>query len=151
MSSVSEHDHVGLIAKASITINAPVARVWDAFVKPEIIKQYMFNTNVVTDWKEGSPILWKGLWQGKPYEDKGIILKFKPQQLIQYSHYSPLTGQPDVPENYHHVTVELAGEGQHTTVTLSQDGNANDEERQHSEENWLMMLKGLKALLEKQG
>src|SRR5579859_1565322 len=130
----------GLIAKASVTIHAPLARVWDAFVNPDIIKQYMFGTTVVTDWKEGSPILWKGEWQGKPYEDKGVILKLKPQQLIEYSHFSPLTGEPDVPENYHHVRVELAGEGQHTTVTLAQDGSASEDEREQSEKNWVMIL-----------
>lgn len=54
-----------LIAKASITINAPVAKVWEALVSPAMIKQYMFGTNVVTDWKEGSPIVWRGEWQGK--------------------------------------------------------------------------------------
>jgi hypothetical protein len=58
-----------------------------------------------------------------------------------------LAGQPDVPENYHHVTVELAGNGQRTTVTLSQDGNATPEERDHSQQNWGMMLEGLKGLL----
>ena len=139
----------GLIARASATINAPLARVWDAFVNPDVIKQYMFGTTVVTDWKEGSPILWKGEWQGKPYEDKGVILKIKPQQVIEYSHFSPLTGQPDVPENYHHVKVELAGKGQQTTVSLAQDGNASPEERDHSAQNWNMMLEGLKKLLEK--
>jgi len=46
-----------LIAKASITINAPRAKVWDAFVNPAVIKQYMFGTNVVSDWKVGSPIV----------------------------------------------------------------------------------------------
>ena len=55
----------GLIAKATITINAPVERVWDALVNPGIIKQYMFGTEVVSDWEEGSPIVWKGEWQGK--------------------------------------------------------------------------------------
>lgn len=34
-----------LIAKASITINAPITKVWEALTKPEIIKQYMFGTN----------------------------------------------------------------------------------------------------------
>jgi len=53
-----------LTARASITINAPSARVWDALVSPEAIKQYnMFGTHVVTDWREGSPITWKGEWQ----------------------------------------------------------------------------------------
>jgi uncharacterized protein YndB with AHSA1/START domain len=138
-----------LIANASITINAPIAKVWEALVNPDMIKQYMFGTNVVTDWKEGSLIVWKGEWQGKAYQDKGTILKIDQERVLQYSHFSPLSGQPDVPENYHSVTIELSGKGQQTTVTLTQDNNETEEEREHSEKNWQMMLEGLKKLLEK--
>lgn len=109
----------------------------------------MFGTNTVSDWKEGSPILWKGEWEGKKYEDKGVILKLEPGYLIQYSHFSPLTGQPDLPENYHIVTIELSGKGKQTQVSLSQDNNATKEVREHSEKNWNMMLGGLKTFLEK--
>ena len=137
-----------LVAKASTTINAPVARVWEALVRPDMIKQYMFGTHVVTDWKEGSPIVWQGEWQGKAYEDKGTILKIEPERVLQYSHFSPLSGQPDVPENYHTVTVELSGAGGQTHVSLAQDNNASEEAREHSEQNWRMMLEGLKKLLE---
>jgi len=137
------------IAKASTTISAPISEVWDALVNPKVIKQYMFGTNVASDWKVGSPIVWKGEWQGKAYEDKGKILKFEPQRLLSYSHFSPLAGQPDVPANYHTVTIELSRQGMQTKVSLSQDKNATDEERQHSEKNWNTMLEGLKKLLEK--
>ncbi len=137
-----------LIARASITINAPTAKVWDALVNPQAIKQYMFGTNVVTDWREGSPILWKGEWQGKPYEDKGVILQFKPGHTIQYTHFSPLSGVPDKPENYHTVTVELSGEGNRTRVSLAQDNNSTEQEREHSEKNWEMMLTALKKFVE---
>lgn len=139
----------GLIAKASIKVNAPVGKVWDAFVNPSMIKQYMFGTNVVSEWKEGSPIVWKGEWQGKRYEDKGVILKLKPQRMISYSHFSPLSGLPDVPENYHTVTIELSPDKNRTLVSLAQDGNVDEEARQHSEQNWGMMLAGLKKTLEK--
>ncbi len=139
----------GLIAKASISINAPAGKVWDALTNPEVIKQYMFGTNVISDWKEGSPIAWKGEWQGKKYEDKGIILKLEPEHLIQYSHFSPLSSKPDLPENYHTVTVELVSNGAETTVSLSQDNNETEQAREHSEKNWKMMLDGLKKLLEK--
>ena len=47
------------IAKAAITIDAPIAKVWQALVDPDAIQQYMFGTNVTTDWREGSPIVWK--------------------------------------------------------------------------------------------
>ncbi|MCC9076094.1 SRPBCC domain-containing protein [Litorilinea aerophila] len=138
-----------LIARASITINAPVERVWGALVNPEAIKQFMFGTHVVTDWREGSPITWKGEWQGKSYEDKGVILRFEPPRVLQYSHFSPLSGLPDKPENYHTVTIELSNEGNQTHVLLSQDNNATEEAREHSERNWEMMLAALKKFLKR--
>ncbi|MHB8086477.1 MAG: SRPBCC family protein [Dehalococcoidia bacterium] len=139
----------GLIAKASINISSPISRVWEALTNPEVIKQYMFGTNVVSDWKEGSQILWKGEWQGKVYEDKGVILKLEPHSLIQYSHFSPLSELPDAPENYHIVTIELSGKGPNTLVSLSQDNNSSENQREHSEKNWEMMLVELKRILEK--
>ncbi len=139
----------GIVAKASVDVQAPPDAVWAALTDPEKIKQYMFGTKVVSDWKEGSPITWKGEWKGKPYEDKGKILALRPKQLFEYSHYSPLTGAPDVPESYHTVSIELAEAGSGTRVILSQDNNPTDEARQHSEQNWKMMLEGLKKMVEK--
>ena len=141
-------DKTTLVARTQIDVNAPINKVWDALVEPEQIKQYMFGTQAISDWKEGSRIVWKGEWQGKPYEDKGTILKFQPRQLLQYSHFSPLTGQPDVPENYHTVTIELIDRGDNQTrVVLSQDNNATTDDQRHSEENWSAMLDGLKKFL----
>jgi uncharacterized protein YndB with AHSA1/START domain len=137
-----------LIAKAFTSINAPSDQVWKALVDPKAIKQYMFGTNVVSNWHETSPIVWKGEWQGKPYEDKGVILQLKPGRIIQYSHFSPLSGLPDKPENYHIVTIELSADGNQTHVSLTQDNNATEEERSDSEKNWGMMLAALKKFLE---
>jgi uncharacterized protein YndB with AHSA1/START domain len=116
-----------LIARTSVTIDAPSETVWDALVNPEAIKQYMFGTNVVSDWREGSPIIWRGEWQGRAYEDKGVILQFKPGRTLQYSHFSPLSGPPDKPESYHTVTIELSGEGNQTRVSLGQDNNPTEQ------------------------
>jgi len=139
-----------LTARAATTIEAPVDRVWDALINPNTIKQYMFGTNVTSDFKEGSPILFKGEFQGKAYEDKGVILKMKPQQMLRYTHFSPSSGLPDKPENYHTVTIDLVKQGeQKTLVTLTQDNNPTEEAKEHSEKNWAMMLDGLKKLLEK--
>jgi uncharacterized protein YndB with AHSA1/START domain len=137
------------IAKVSVNINAPVEKVWDAFVNPAVIKQYMFGTTVTSDFTVGSDITWKGEWQGKQYEDKGKILELDPLRTLQYTHFSPMTGLPDVPGNYHTVTVELDEQDKTTTVSLSQDKNATEQEKAHSEKNWKMMLEDLKKLLEK--
>ena len=138
----------GLIAEVATTIDAPREKVWDALVNPLVIKQYMFGTEVESAWEVGSPIVWKGEWQGKPYEDKGVILQLETARRIQYSHFSPLSGHPDVPENYHTVTVELSDDGALTLVELSQDNNSNEEAREQSRTNWKQMLGALKHHLE---
>jgi len=139
-----------LIALATIKIQASPSRVWNALVDPQAIRQYMFGTKVVTDWQEGHPIRWKGKWQGKDYEDKGTILQFEPEKRLQYSHFSPLSGATDVPESYHIVTIDLLPEGEETRVTLAQDNNSTEEEREHSKENWNMMLADLKKFVEQE-
>jgi uncharacterized protein YndB with AHSA1/START domain len=139
-----------LTAQASTTIAAPVAAVWEALTSPALIKQYMFGTEVVSNWQEGSPITWRGEYQGRRYEDKGTILKIVPPHTLQYSHYSPLSGLPDEPQNYHTVTIEIFGQGTLTHVSLSQDGSATAEQRDHSAKNWAIMLQGLRNLVEKE-
>lgn len=136
------------VAKASMLINAPVSKVWDALTKPELIKQYLFDTDVVTDWKVGSPILYRGEWEGKPFEDKGEILAFEPEKKLASTHWSPLSGVPDTPENYHTVTYDLVSKDDKTEITITQDNNAHEQERVRSEENWKSVLVGLKNLLE---
>jgi len=137
-----------LIAKASVVVGAPSRVVWDALVTPEAVRQYMFGTNVVSDWEEGSPIVWRGEWKGESYEDKGVILQFTPGRTLRYSHFSPLSGLPDEPESYHTVTIELSDEETQTRVSLSQDNNPTVEAREHSAKNWGMMLTALKEFLE---
>jgi uncharacterized protein YndB with AHSA1/START domain len=142
-------DTSNLIAQASTTIAAPKAAVWEALTNPTLIKQYMFGADVVSAWQEGSPIIWRGELKGRRYEDKGTILKLVPQHTLQYSHYSPLSGMPDEPQNYHTVTIEILGQDTLTHVSLSQDNNASAEERDHSAKNWATMLQGLKGLVER--
>ena len=137
-----------LIARSSIVIAAPADKVWTALVTPSIIKQYMFGTIMTSDWKEGSPVTWKGEWQGRPYEDKGVIKQVQPGRALQYTHFSPMAGLPDKPENYHTVTIQLSQESNGTRVSLTQDNNATEDARSHSEENWGMMLEGLKKVVE---
>ena len=140
--------HRNLVAKATASIKATRPRVWHALVSPGAIKQYMFGADVESDWREGSPITWKGEMKGKTYEDKGVILRFDPDRTLQYTHFSPSSGKPDQPENYHTVTINLSGAGTKTEVSLSQDNNADEKSRKASEKNWEAMLDGLKQCVE---
>src|SRR5215204_1673343 len=136
------------VAKAQTIINATPDKVWNALTNPAVIKKYMFGTTVISDWKEGSKIIWKGEWEGKSYEDKGKILQLENQKRLQYSHYSPLSGLHDNPENYHIVTIDLTKKVNETIVSLIQDNNPDEKTKDHSEKNWKMMLASLKKFLE---
>jgi uncharacterized protein YndB with AHSA1/START domain len=136
------------VAKATITIDAPPSRVWDALTQPDLIKQYLFGTEVTTDWRVGSPITYQGTWQGKAYKDKGKVLQVEPESLLVSTFWSSLSGTPDVPENYQTVRYELSAEGSGTRLTVIQDNNATQADADHSAQNWKMVLDGMKKLLE---
>lgn len=136
------------IAEASITINAPSTKVWNGLTNPAMIKKYMMGATVDSDWKKGSKITWKGEFKGKSYKDKGEILQIEPGKKLKYSHFSPLSGEEDAPENYHNVTIDLKENDDRTTVSLSQDKNDTEKAKEESQKNWDMMLKGLKKAVE---
>ena len=137
-----------ITAKATSTIHAPASKVWDALTDPSLIKQYLFGTEVNTDWQVGSPITYRGEWEGKTYEDKGKILQIEPEKLLVSTFWSSLAGLPDVPENYKTIQYELSPENGGTKLTITQDNNANQEEADHSAQNWNTVLDGMKKLLE---
>lgn len=140
----------GFEAVKSVAIDAPKAKVWDALTNPEKVKEYMHGTNLSTDWKVGSPITWKGEWKGKSYEDKGKVLEVVPERLLKNTHWSPMGGSEDKPENYHTVTYELEEQDGKTILTLTQDNNATQQEADKmADDNWGPVLKGLKETAEK--
>lgn len=136
------------VAQAETTIQSPANRVWQALTDPEMIKQYMFGSEIMTDWKVGSPIIYKGVWDGKPFEDKGEIVEVLPERRLVTTHWSPLSGTVDSPENYHRVTYEVSPQEGSTRVTIIQDNNADEQEKEHSEKNWKLVLESMKKLLE---
>jgi uncharacterized protein YndB with AHSA1/START domain len=136
------------VATAECVIDAPPEEVWRALTDPAAIRQFMFGSDVHTDWQPGSPITWKGEFEGKSYEDKGEILTVQSGRLLEVSHFSPLSGQEDQPENYHRVRYELQPDGGGTRVRLTQDNSGSAEEAEHSSAMWQAMLDGLKKVVE---
>lgn len=138
-------DHV---AHAEVTIDATPDEVWQALTAPDQVTKWMAGTELTTDWEVGGPITWKGEMDGKPYEDKGEVRAFEPTSQLVVTHYSPLMGQPDEPENYHTLTYELTGTDDGTKLTLAQDGNESPEQAEQFAKNWQQMLDALKSAAE---
>jgi uncharacterized protein YndB with AHSA1/START domain len=142
-------------ASASIVVDRPRQDVWRALTDPDLVSQYFMGATVKTDWEVGHPITFTGVWKDKPYEDKGEVLEFKPEQELSYSHWSPLSGADDAPENYHVVRIALDDAGGGTKVTLEQSNlmggvtDADRKSRSEFEKNWSATLKGLKQVAER--
>lgn len=137
-----------LTVQVSIDFRAPKAHVWKALTDPTGIKQYFFGTNLVTEWIVGGPIRFVGEWEGKSYEDKGTVLKFDPQKMLQYDYWSSLSGKEDKQENYQMITYRVTEKDGITNVQIIQD-NETEEAREHSEQSWKVVLEGMRILVEK--
>ncbi len=138
----------GFTAKKTITIHAPLATVWKGLTDPAEVKKYFFSTDLHTNWQPGSPVFFRGEWDGKPYEDKGTVLKFEPEKMLQYDYWSSWSGNADEPENYQIITYRVKAKGDSTTVTITQSNIKTLESKVHSAQSWGMMLKNLKDLVE---
>ncbi|MFZ5999719.1 MAG: SRPBCC family protein [Bacteroidota bacterium] len=137
-----------LTLSKSIEINASRQQVWDAITKPELIKKYFFGTDTDTTWKVGSPIFFRGEWEGKPYEDKGTVLAFEPGRMLRYNYWSSFSNKPDAPENYANIEYWVDEKNGVSTYTIVQDGIESQEAKAHSDSNWGMVMGELKKMLE---
>ncbi len=132
-----------------IDIKATKDKVWDALTNPIVIKQYLFGTEAISDWKVGSTLVFRGGYDGVDYADKGIIKRFEVGEIFQYTYLSSFSGLEDKDENYHLITYML--EDMHAGVSLNliheniQDENARD----HAYNNWENVLKEIKEITEK--
>jgi uncharacterized protein YndB with AHSA1/START domain len=137
-----------LNTSASVTIHAPAQEVWRALTTPETIKRWFFGVETETDWTPGSSIVHRGEYQGKPYVDKGEIVRFEPPELLVHTHWSDASGTPDDPEHYQEVTWALTEREGATELTISERNLPSEEAKAVSEQSWKAALESLKALLE---
>jgi len=141
--------NLSLALKTSLIINAPVSEVWDALTNPAIVEQYFFGTKLVTTWEMGSPIFFRGEWEGVAYEDKGTVFTFENEKYLKYNYWSSFSNTEDIPANYAHIEYFVEAVEGGTQVTATQDNLKDEAALAHSEQNWQMLLGEMRKLLEK--
>jgi uncharacterized protein YndB with AHSA1/START domain len=117
----------------TVEINVPAGALWKILTDNEFIPQYMFGCNAETDWKPGSPLLWKGAADGKLYV-KGEIVTFAPPQLLEYTVIDPNNpALADIPENYLTMSFTVSARGENASTLEIKQGDftavANGEQR----------------------
>jgi len=133
----------------SIEIKSNAEKIWDALINPEKIKIYLFGTETISDWKVGGPIIFQGEYDGHKYKDKGNVLENVKYNTLKYNYWSGFSGLEDKAENYSIITyhIEKLSED-HVRFTWTQEGFANEEGQQHSENALNGMLEQIKNLVE---
>lgn len=113
----------------TVTLNASPEQVWHALTSPEETRKYMFNCEVSSPWTVGSEIRWKGNYNGYESGERGVILELEKNKRLKYSSIDPNFGIEVKPENYLHITYDLASSGSGTALTTTVESFNNDPKR----------------------
>ena len=117
----------------------------------------MFGCETVSDWKVGSPLLWRGHYEGQEMVFvKGTVVSIEPGRHLAYTTIDPNNpNMPDIPENYLTVTYDLHTDNGETLLEVSQgdyskvaDGEKRYTETYNNGEGWNPILVQIKALVE---
>ncbi|MEZ4869028.1 MAG: SRPBCC domain-containing protein [Caldilineaceae bacterium] len=141
------------IVQKTIQIDAPVATVWAALTEPALMQRWMAETeiDVITDWQVGQPIVIRGDLHGICFENRGTVLQFEPDQLLQYTHLSSLSDLPGTPENHVIFAFQLAPINQQTTLTLTLRNFPTEAIYKHLAFYWPVALAVCKRMIEQPG
>jgi uncharacterized protein YndB with AHSA1/START domain len=140
----------------TIQIAASITEVWKFIIEPARIVLWFNGTAVLTTWQVGSPIAFIGVMNGKRYNDRGTVLRFEPEHVLQYNHWSKVSRLKDSLENRSVVTISLEPNDAGTTLHLRHEQLAHlGHERsiqeatfKHWDFSWAVMLNVLKQELE---
>lgn len=139
-----------LAVSGTIQVNADASKVWEALTNPAIIKEYLFGTETVTDWKVGSEVAFQGEYNGTKYRDHGIILENVFHEKISYTYWSAFFGVEDKPENYSIVTYTVKPISNNVTeLGWTMKGYATEEGYNHSKNGMQAFLEQIKGIIER--
>ncbi len=144
-----------LFVDKTIEINAPIAEVWDVLTRREMNGKWASEFTggapfyIESEWKLGSPVLWKD--QSGTVIVEGTVTALEPHTLLRFTVFDVRGEKPPVAEE-DGITYRLREENGKTTLRVMQ-GNFSamvDGEKYHrmSEEIWERVLPKVKALAE---
>ena len=145
-----------LFVDQSIEINAPVSKVWEVLTKREHTAQWASefsagsSLSIESDWKSGSPVLWKD--SGSKIIVEGNVTALQPEKLLRFTVFDVRSPRPPVTEA-DGITYQLAEENGKTTLHVLQgDFSAmsdGEKYRDMSAEVWRRVLPKVKDLAER--
>ena len=96
------------LAVAEIDIAAPAEQVWHVLTDNALLGEVMFGSEVVTDWQVGARSSTAASGRASRSKTRARSSSSTSRRRLRVTHFSPLGGDADVPENYHQVQYDLA-------------------------------------------
>ncbi len=137
----------------SLSLKAPVEKVWEALTQSDKVAQYMFGSMVQSSWEAGAPIEYYVEKDGeKKVVAKGKIVKIEKPKILEHTLFPAQSKIDDKPENYITVAYSLQENDEGCTLEISQKGFLSVEEGasryRETKHGWKIVLPKLKKLVE---
>lgn len=132
----------------NIIINAAPSVVFDALTNSEKILQYFPLNEVISDWKVGSEVLFKGTVNGADFTDYGKIEQLTPNKIFQYTYWSDNHGTERTPENHLTICYSLSATEQGTQLKMEHKNLISAEMHAQMLGVWDFLLSSLKDYAE---
>jgi len=129
-----------LVAESQVNTQKSQEELWDALTNPDKIAKYLFGTETITTWEEGSDIVFQGVYEGHKYKDKGKVVNFKINQRLTYLYWSQFSGIEDKIENYGEVDVTIVANKNERTLNWKQTGFSSPKNCEHTQAGLEKML-----------
>jgi uncharacterized protein YndB with AHSA1/START domain len=125
-----------------VYVRATPEQVWQALTDPELTKQYYYGNTVESDWKPGSPLVYRNP-DGTEAISCEIVEADAPKRLVHTFFF------PGTDESPSRCTWSIEPRGEATLLTLTHDDFDGETQTFRSvAHGWVPILSGLKTVLE---
>ena len=133
-----------------ITINASPEIVFDMLTNSEQIIRYYPLNEVISEWKVGSNVLYKGEIDNKKFTDYGVIEIISRPTQYKYTYWSDNHGTENTPENQITISYNLTNIKNATRLELKQTNLRSKEMFEIMDSTvWPYLLDSMKNYIEK--
>ncbi|WP_235297922.1 SRPBCC domain-containing protein [Portibacter marinus] len=136
-----------------VVIKADREKVWDLLTNPDLTPEYMYTCAILSNFKKGSSVIWKGIHDDVIYVT-GKLIAFKPYSVMSYTVIDPNADYPQTPENHLKVQYLLEEKNDKTLLTVIQSGYETVAEGQKRYDEaianggWTSILEKIKEMAE---
>jgi uncharacterized protein YndB with AHSA1/START domain/DNA-binding transcriptional ArsR family regulator len=129
-----------------IYIRATPERIWQAITDPALVQRYYFNSVIESDFRAGSPLIYKQADTGRLDIEGEVVEAVPPRKLV---HTMAVRWDPELHDEPTRVTWEITPMGEACLLSVTHDGFASETETyRQTKGGWPMILSGLKTLVE---